>query len=272
MFQEHECTLLLHLCNLSWESPNHIMALAAISFKFAALTLVILCLHRLSQYLFGRRDKPPIVPYWLPFVGSAITYGRDPQAFFFRSREKVNVIRPDLSVVANRLSSTAMSSPSCFLARRWLSILVLKAMILSLMGDCRMSMLRKFMWTWQRRCLGLLFVIVQTRYWWSRRRSEIPILFWFIAMYWSLVFSSSNSETPQKFYSRMSRSSKPNSMILLHIQKLSRLRRIFLCDSHYGRAYNIHGLTNFTRKGSTSKVQLKFCWPIPWPWYGIHAY
>ena len=94
------------------------MALAAISFNFAALTLFILCLHRLSQYLFGRRDEPPVVPYWLPFVGSAITYGQDPYAFFFRSREKVNVISPDLSVVANILSSTAMSSPLCFLARR----------------------------------------------------------------------------------------------------------------------------------------------------------
>ena len=94
------------------------MALAATSFNFAALTLFILCLHRLSQYLFGRRDEPPVVPYWLPFVGSAITYGQDPYAFFFRSREKVNVISPDLSVVANILSSTAMSSPLCFLARR----------------------------------------------------------------------------------------------------------------------------------------------------------
>ena len=94
------------------------MALAATLFKFATLVLFILCLHRMSQYLFRKKDEPPVVPYWLPFVGSAITYGQDPYAFFFRNREKVNIVRADSQVVANILSSTAMSSLSCFLARR----------------------------------------------------------------------------------------------------------------------------------------------------------
>lgn len=94
------------------------MALAATSFKVAALLLLILCLHRLSLYLFGKKDEPPVVPYWLPFVGSAIMYGRDPYVFFFQCREKVNVICPNLQIVANILSSTAMSSLSCFLARK----------------------------------------------------------------------------------------------------------------------------------------------------------
>ena len=68
------------------------MALAAVFFKFAALILLILAFHRLSQYLFARKDEPPVVSYWLPFVGSAITYGQDPYAFFFRCREKVSVV------------------------------------------------------------------------------------------------------------------------------------------------------------------------------------
>ena len=68
------------------------MALAALLFKSAALILLILGLHTLSQFLFGRKDEPPVVPYWLPSVGSAITYGQDPYAFFFRCREKVSVV------------------------------------------------------------------------------------------------------------------------------------------------------------------------------------
>ena len=88
--------LLLILYNFFEATAVHIMALAATLFKFAALVLFILCLHRLSQYLFKKKDEPPVVPYWLLFVSSAITYRQDPYVFFFWCREKVNVIRPDL--------------------------------------------------------------------------------------------------------------------------------------------------------------------------------
>lgn len=94
------------------------MALAALLLRSAALILLILALHRLSQYLFASKDEPPVVHHWLPFVGSAITYGQDPYAFFFRCREKVRVVCSVSYVVANIHNSMAMSSLSFFLARR----------------------------------------------------------------------------------------------------------------------------------------------------------
>ena len=94
------------------------MALAALLLRSVALILIILALHRLTQYLFASKDEPPVVHHWLPFVGSAITYGQDPYAFFFRCREKVSVVCSDSDVVANIHNSTAMSSLSSFLARR----------------------------------------------------------------------------------------------------------------------------------------------------------
>ena len=94
------------------------MALAALLLEFAVLIPLFLSLYRLSQYLFKRKDEPPVVPHWLPFVGSAITYGQDPYAFFFRCREKVSNVFPDFDVLADIRYSTAMSFLSCFLARR----------------------------------------------------------------------------------------------------------------------------------------------------------
>ena len=94
------------------------MALAALLLEFAALILLSLFLYTLSQYLFKRKDEPPVVPHWLPFVGSAITYGQDPYAFFFRYREKVSSVFPDFYVLADIRYSTAMSFLSCCLARR----------------------------------------------------------------------------------------------------------------------------------------------------------
>ena len=94
------------------------MALAALLLEFTAPILLFLSLYRLNQYLFARKDEPPVVHHWLPFVGSAITYGQDPYAFFFRCRVKVSNVFPDFYVLADIRYSTAMSSPSCFLARR----------------------------------------------------------------------------------------------------------------------------------------------------------
>ena len=90
------CHLLL-LYNLFREPPIHNMALAALLLRSAALILLIVALHWLSQYLFASKDEPPVVHHWLPFVGSAITYGQDPYAFFFRCREKVRVVCSDFT-------------------------------------------------------------------------------------------------------------------------------------------------------------------------------
>jgi sterol 14-demethylase len=47
--------------------------------------------HR-PQIIPKRATDPPEVFHWLPFIGSAISYGNDPLRFFFECREKVCTI------------------------------------------------------------------------------------------------------------------------------------------------------------------------------------
>ena len=57
---------------------------------YAVATLVVVILLNVLQQLFFRNDKePPVVFHWLPFIGSAVTYGIDPYKFFFSCGEKV---------------------------------------------------------------------------------------------------------------------------------------------------------------------------------------
>ncbi|KAK9465209.1 cytochrome P450 [Lipomyces arxii] len=42
----------------------------------------------LSQVLFRDPNKPPFVFYWIPWVGSAVSYGMDPYKFFEDNRKK----------------------------------------------------------------------------------------------------------------------------------------------------------------------------------------
>jgi sterol 14-demethylase len=45
----------------------------------------------LSQLMPRSPSSPPLVFHWLPFVGSAISYGLDPLKFFLDCREKVRL-------------------------------------------------------------------------------------------------------------------------------------------------------------------------------------
>lgn len=47
--------------------------------------LVFIYLQRFNPFTSGGR-KPPRVGYWLPWIGSAIEMGKDPDAFFKRAR------------------------------------------------------------------------------------------------------------------------------------------------------------------------------------------
>lgn len=47
-----------------------------------ALSLTAFLLYKLSRKANGAQGKPPVVPYVVPWVGSAITMGKDPDAFF----------------------------------------------------------------------------------------------------------------------------------------------------------------------------------------------
>lgn len=56
----------------------------------AAGLLAIIVLNLLRQLLFRNKTDPPLVFHWIPFLGSTVTYGMDPYAFFFSCRQKVS--------------------------------------------------------------------------------------------------------------------------------------------------------------------------------------
>lgn len=53
-----------------------------------ALTTLSIALNIAHQLLFRNPNEPPVVFHYVPFIGSTITYGIDPFAFFFSCREK----------------------------------------------------------------------------------------------------------------------------------------------------------------------------------------
>lgn len=55
----------------------------------ASFILLAVVLNVLKQLLLKKPNEPPMVFHWLPVVGSTITYGMDPYAFFFANQKKV---------------------------------------------------------------------------------------------------------------------------------------------------------------------------------------
>lgn len=56
---------------------------------FASFILLAVVLNVLSQLLLKKPNEPPMVFHWLPVIGSTVTYGMDPYAFFFANHKKV---------------------------------------------------------------------------------------------------------------------------------------------------------------------------------------
>ena len=54
-----------------------------------AIIVVAIFWTRLQQVLFKDPNEPPVVSYWLPVIGSTVTYGIDPFKFFFDCQAKV---------------------------------------------------------------------------------------------------------------------------------------------------------------------------------------
>ncbi|KDQ19313.1 hypothetical protein BOTBODRAFT_27902 [Botryobasidium botryosum FD-172 SS1] len=67
-------------------SNVHPAVLAAV--VFIGLPVVAIALNVAQQFLPKDPNLPPVVFHWLPYVGSAISYGDDPLKFFFTNREK----------------------------------------------------------------------------------------------------------------------------------------------------------------------------------------
>jgi sterol 14-demethylase len=56
---------------------------------FVSFILLAVVLNMLKQLLLKKPNEPPVVFHWLPVLGSTVTYGMDPYAFFFRNQKKV---------------------------------------------------------------------------------------------------------------------------------------------------------------------------------------
>lgn len=56
---------------------------------FASFLLLAVVLNVLKQLLLKKPNEPPMVFHWLPIIGSTVTYGMDPFAFFFKNQKKV---------------------------------------------------------------------------------------------------------------------------------------------------------------------------------------
>lgn len=55
----------------------------------AAITALSVLVNIINQQFFYRRNEPPVVFHWFPFIGSTVRYGMDPYKFFFACREQV---------------------------------------------------------------------------------------------------------------------------------------------------------------------------------------
>lgn len=67
------------------------------------LSLLVVLVNGIKQVLFKKRHEPPTVFHWLPFVGSAISYGQDPIKFLSNCQAKVKSDLNAVIVVENML-------------------------------------------------------------------------------------------------------------------------------------------------------------------------
>lgn len=90
---------------------NQTPTLYVVGFGIATFIAASILINVLSQIFLKNRNEPPIVFHWVPFIGSTISYGIDPYAFFFKCREKVSnppcrqtriIFRPQLTLVVRR--------------------------------------------------------------------------------------------------------------------------------------------------------------------------
>ncbi|KAF8896411.1 lanosterol 14-alpha-demethylase [Infundibulicybe gibba] len=71
-----------------WSTPAPVSS-QLLFLAFVALPAGLVALNICHQFLRpDHPSKPPVVFHWLPFIGSAIEYGKDPLKFYFACREK----------------------------------------------------------------------------------------------------------------------------------------------------------------------------------------
>ena len=68
---------------------GHLPAWKLAGLAFGTFIALAILLNVASQLLIRRNpNEPPLVFHWVPIIGSTISYGIDPYAFFFSCREK----------------------------------------------------------------------------------------------------------------------------------------------------------------------------------------
>ncbi|KAG8944406.1 Lanosterol 14-alpha-demethylase [Tulasnella sp. 424] len=73
----------------SFPSPTSLPTAVVIPLAIVGAFIVVCLVNGLSQILIPQDSSlPPLVFYWIPFFGSAASYGEDPLNFFFKCREK----------------------------------------------------------------------------------------------------------------------------------------------------------------------------------------
>lgn len=60
-------------------------------YAIGAFALVVIA-NVIRQFLPHKKSEPPVVFHWVPFIGNAVVYGRDPCNFMMQCREKVLTI------------------------------------------------------------------------------------------------------------------------------------------------------------------------------------
>ncbi|KAL1961188.1 hypothetical protein VTO42DRAFT_3133 [Malbranchea cinnamomea] len=74
--------------DLLFSKPGIASQLAVATARGACLITSVIILNVLRQLLLKNSKEPPVVFHWLPFIGSAISYGVDPYKFFAACQKK----------------------------------------------------------------------------------------------------------------------------------------------------------------------------------------
>ena len=67
--------------------PHYVVTMTAITLFFTFFVLM----NAVKQALFKKKKEPPVVFHWLPFVGSALSYGQEPNKFLGGCKAKVSL-------------------------------------------------------------------------------------------------------------------------------------------------------------------------------------
>jgi len=72
------------------------MSLLPYGFHAIIAFLLVIAFDVLRQMLPRKKSEPPIVFHWVPFIGNAIAYGKDPYDFLISCQKKVCWLQPGI--------------------------------------------------------------------------------------------------------------------------------------------------------------------------------